>query len=208
MSGQAFEDPGYGKQRSDLFIPFFRIPEPGFLLNGLLDSYLQLVRNKLGNAINITKWHVKGPAHVPYYGTGLHGPESYNLGNMLGSSVFVLYIMENFPSAFLAEIYVKIRQAFALDIEKAFKYQTIGHGINFSDAQTIGHKAAGARPPSGANRNFIFFRPVDEIGHDEKIPWKLHGLYDLDFHLQTFVVEILQLSGQLPFVPNYSQAFL
>ena len=61
-------------------------------------------------------------------------------------------------------------------------------GIKIGDAQTVGHQAAGGRPPAGSYRHAGFFGVGYEIGNYQKVARIFHFLNHRYFIFETLAI--------------------
>ena len=93
------------------------------------------------------------------------------------STVFAVDVINDFLSAFVAEIHIEVRHADTLRVQKAFKDQIIADGVDIRDAHTVSRNAACAGAAARAHRDALTLGVVDVVPHDEVVAAKVYMIY-------------------------------
>ena len=70
--------------------------------------------------------------------------------------------------------------------------------IQVSNSKRISYQRARARAAAGPDRDIVLFRPVDEIGNEQEVTRKSHGIDHAQFEIQArrvFFFRVLQRRG-------------
>ena len=106
-------------------------------------------------------------------------------------AILLRHIFDYFASPFVTKIDIKVRHADALNIEKAFKKQTIFERVNIGNTQSIG----GERRRSGTAArpyHYPFFSGIaNKVPDDQIIVGKAHFNNDFQFNFQPLPVLLL-----------------
>ena len=118
---------------------------------------------------------------------GCHGAEGDDLRHMV-STVFAVDVINDFLSAFVAEIHIEVRHTDTLRVQKAFKDQIIADGVDIRDAHTVSRNAACAGAAARAHRDALTLGVVDVVPHDEVVVCVAHLFDHADLVAQTVFV--------------------
>src|SRR3989338_4127343 len=148
----------------------------------LLDVYHRLVerraeRDELSYFVAKVVCHTQRPSGVAHRRAGGHRAEGDYLRDMV-LAVFVGDVFKHLVPAGVREIKVDIGHADALGVQKTLEKKVVFDGVDVGDAQNIGNDGAGGRTASRSYHDLVFFRPVHEILHDEKVRSKTHFFND------------------------------
>ena len=196
MAGKPLKAEGGIKQILDLRIGSAQLLQLWFLLQGLAQGHLQIVRNQLGNPVDITVCHVQGPPDIPDGRLGAHGSEGYDLADTIATVLFD-HILDDFAAAVLAEVNVNIRHRDTFRIEEPLKQQVVGERIEIGDLDGIRYQRTGGRTPPGTDRNAAILGPADKIGDDQEIGRKFHVANAVQLDFQTIKIPLLLLQGHV-----------
>ena len=89
-------------------------------------------------------------------------------------AVFVRDVFDDFVAPLHAEIDVEVGHGNALRIQEAFEEEVVGERVKVGDFQRVGDERARAGTASGADRDVVVFRPLDEVGDDEEVAGEAH----------------------------------
>ena len=169
-----------------------------------------MIRNQLGDRIDIVVAHAKHAPHVADDCLGGHGAEGNDLRHRT-FAVFLLHIIDNPVTPFLAEIDIEVGHRYAVGIEEALKNQIVLQRIKISDAERIGDQRTGTRSAARAYWHAILPSPADKVGNDQEVTRKTHVDDSLDLVFETHHVArtfrvalgfICVQSGETIFQPN------
>ena len=104
------------------------------------------------------------------------------------STVFAVDVINDFLSAFVAEIHIEVRHTDTLRVQKAFKDQIIADGVDIRDAHTVSRNAACAGAAARAHRDALTLGVVDVVPHDEVVVRVAHLFDHADLVAQTVFV--------------------
>ena len=127
---------------------------------------MELMGNHLGNFINTVIRNTEHPSDVPYGRTSRHCAEGYYLSHTVGA-VFFGHVIDYLLPSYKAKIYVKIRHADALGIQKPFKNQRIFYRIYSGNPYTVSRKARRSRASSRADGDTALFSKIHKIPNDK-----------------------------------------
>ena len=114
-------------------------------------------------------------------------------------AVFVRDVFDDFVAPLHAEIDVEVGHGNALRIQEAFEEEVVGERVKVGDFQRVGDERARAGTASGADRNVVVLRPLDEVGDDEEVAGKSHLVDNAQFDGEALVVG-RAFGGTLAFV--------
>ena len=114
-------------------------------------------------------------------------------------AVFVRDVFDDFVAPLHAEIDVEVGHGNALRVQKAFEEEVVGERVKVGDFQRVGNERARARTASGADRDIVVFRPLDEVGDDEEVAGETHLVNHAQFDGEAFVIR-RALGGTFRFV--------
>ena len=108
-------------------------------------------------------------------------------------------VFDDFVAPLHAEIDVEVGHGNALRIQEAFEEEVVGERVKVGDFQRIGDERARARTASGADRDVVVFRPLDEVGNDEEVTGETHLVNHAQLNVEPRVIR-RALGGALRFV--------
>ena len=114
-------------------------------------------------------------------------------------AVFVRDVFDDFVAPLHAEIDVEVGHGNALRIQEAFEEEVVGERVKVGDFQRVGDERARAGTASGADRNVVVLRPLDEVGDDEEVAGKSHLVDNAQLDGEALVVG-RAFAGTLAFV--------
>ena len=103
-------------------------------------------------------------------------------------AVFVRDVFDDFVAPLHAEIDVEVGHGNALRIQEAFEEEVVGERVEVGDFQRVGDQRARAGTASGADRDVVVFRPLDEVGDDEEVAGEAHLVDDAQLYLKPRVI--------------------
>jgi hypothetical protein len=112
----------------------------------------------------------------------------------------LLDIADDFAAPGFAEIDIEVGHRHAVGVEEAFEQQAMFQRIEIGDGQRPGDHRAGARAAPRPDRNALRLRPADEVGHDQEIAGKAHGVDDAKLERQPVVIG----PAASPVMPRFS----
>ena len=189
VAGQAFQTAGGIQQMFDLGIFLIEFFQVRFLIQSLLDGHFQVVGHQLGDAVRFRKGHAQRPTHVAHHALGLHGSECGDLGHRT-FAIGIYHMADHVAAAAFAEVHVNIGQGYALVVQKAFKEQIVGQGVQVGDAQGPGRQRTGRRTAPRPYRDVVILGPVDKFLHNEEITGKAHFQNNIELVLEAFAVAL------------------
>ena len=151
------------------------------------DRISRVLRHELAQLVDLPVRHLQYAADVAQDAARLQRAEGDDLSD-LSAAVFLLDVVNDFVAALLAEIDIEVRHRDALGIEKSLEQKPEPDRIEIGDGQRIGDERARARAAARSDWNALPFRPLDEIGNDEKVAGILHALDHAELEGQPVVV--------------------
>ncbi len=115
-----FQSSGQLKQACDVIILFYHFGQFGLFHQCFFQRHFQIIRDQLGNGIDLGQFHVQHPADVANHRLGLHRTECNDLGYFI-LTVFVGDVADCFFTTAHTEVDIKIRHGNAFRIQEAFK---------------------------------------------------------------------------------------
>ena len=142
--------------------------------------------------------HAEDATDVAQYRLRRHRAVRGDLRDAL-RAVFVRDVFDDFVAPLHAEIDVEVGHGNALRIQEAFEEEVVGERVKVGDFQRVGDERARAGTASGADRNVVVLRPLDEVGDDEEVAGKSHLVDNAQLDGEALVVG-RAFAGTLAFV--------
>ena len=152
-----------------------------------LQRHFQLHGHLLCHGVHLLVRDAHHAAHIADGVAGRHGAEGDDLRHMVGT-VLAVDIVDDFLSAFVAEVHIKIGHADTFRVQKALEDQVVADGVDIGNADAVGRNAACAGTTARAHRNALTLGIVDIVPHDEVVVGVPHLLDHADLILQTVFV--------------------
>ena len=130
-------------------------------------------RHHLGDPLAHGKRVAQHPGRVL---DGLLGLDR-SVGDDLGDPVVAVllgHVANDLAPTALVEVDVDVRHRHPFRVEEALEQQPVLEGIEFGDAEGVGHDGAGRRTSARPDPDTLGFRPVDEVGDDEEVAREAH----------------------------------
>ncbi len=185
VAGQALQTTAHVYKFVYLFLFPVQLVQLRVLLQGLVQSNIQIPRHQLGNAVHIGIGKVHDPAHVPDHPLGPQGTEGDDLHHFF-RAVLPAHIVDHVLPPVGAEINIDIRHGHPFRVQKALEQQTVADGVDVRDFQAVGHDTPRRAAPPGPHRDAVLFRVMYKIPHNEKIIHKTHTVDHIQFIIQAF----------------------
>ena len=152
---------------------------------------------------------IQSTTHIPDSASGSHSTKSSNLGNAI-FTIFSGYVVNNFPSALLAEVSIKVGHAHPFRIQKALKNQGVLHGIHFCNMHTVRHNGCRAGSSARSYRNAHFLGIANKVPNNEVIVHIPHTAYDINLIFQAIHIFLRRITISLlkAFITELSEILL
>ena len=189
VAREAFEWLG----QADDFLRFFLILEALFKRRFVLERARQcprvgrVMRDEFGQPIAVGIRHVQNPTDVAHHRFRTKSTKGRNLRDRC-HAVSLLHVVNHLVAPVLAKVNIKVRHGDALRVQKSLEQQRILERIKVGNQQRIRHQRACARTTARSDRNIVVFGPLNEIGHDEKVPRETHFDNGVQLNVQTLDV--------------------
>ena len=190
IAGHALQGHGRINQPLHFRLLFIHTVQLGRNLQCLFQGNAQLHGHGFGHRIGFLIAHAQHSAYVPNHTSGCHGTEGDNLADVI-RPVFPCHIVNDFLTAFVAEVHVNIRHADTLRVQEPFEQQLILQRIQHGNAHGIGHNGACAAAPSRADHNPLGLGVVNEIPHNQEVIHVTHAGDHAKFILQPLIGFVL-----------------
>ena len=125
-------------------------------------------------------------------------------------AVFAHNILNDFTTALLTEVRIKVRHADSLRVQESLENQRILHGIHFGNMHTICHNGRCTGSTAGSNRNTGFLGISNKIPNDEVVVYIPHTADNINFILQPLQIRCRRIGIALlkAFVAQLTEIFL
>ncbi len=189
VPGQAFKSLRDVEGAADQRVGIARRLQPRLVVDRALERNRieHVLRHQLAQAVDLPVRHLQHAADIAQHAARLQRAEGDDLCHLLAAVLF-LYVADDLVAPLLTEVDVEIRHGNALRIEKALKQEFEADRVEIGNGQRIGDQRAGARAASGPDRNAFGFRPLDEIGNDQKIAGVFHAGDDSELVVETGII--------------------
>ncbi len=125
-------------------------------------GHMKIRRNELCNFVNVLIRHTERSPDVAYCRPRGKGSEGDYLCNVI-LAVFAVDVFDYLLSAFITEVYIKVRHRNAFRVKESLEKKMIFYRINIGDSYAVGADASRAGTPSGTDRNTNAFCVIDKI---------------------------------------------
>src|SRR5918997_674603 len=136
----------------------------------------RLVRDELCQLVRVLVGVLEDPARVPDSGLRPDGPEGDDLCHVLVAAVLVGDVPHHLAATLHREVYVHVRHADAVGVEKPLEEEGVLEGIEIRYLERVGHYGSSRRPAPGTYRNLPILGVLDEVPHDEEVVGEAHLL--------------------------------
>ncbi len=163
-----------------------------FTLDRLIERHRVggIVRHQLAQPVHLPIRHLQNAAHVAQHRARLQFPVCDDLRNPI-RAILLLNVADHLIALVLAEVDVEVRHRHTFRVEKPLKQQAEPQRIEIGDRQRIRNQRTRTRTAPRPHRNAVRLRPLDEVGHDEKVAGKLHLRDDVDLEREARPVVLL-----------------
>ena len=153
--------------------------------DGILEVHLHAVGQAVGDGfaehVALLQRQFLHACHILDAVLGGHGGVGDDVGAVF-VPVLVHHPLQHLASSVVVKVGVDIGQRDTVGVEESLKQEVVFHGVQFGDAQAVGHHGACCRTSSGSHPYAQFLAcGVDEVLHDEEISWEAHRLHDVQF---------------------------
>ncbi len=188
---QAFELACGVDQDRDLLVGAPLLVEPRLHLEGLLDGRRarRVVRDELGDAVDLAVGQPHHPADVADHGAGLQPAEGNDVGDAV-VPVLLTYILDDLVAPVLAEVDVEVGHRDALGVQEALEEEPEAQRVEIGDLQRPGGDRAGPGAAARAHRDPLPLGPADEVRDDQEIARELHLDDDFELELEPIAVAL------------------
>ena len=188
---QPLELQGDLQQALNAFVLVAQLGQPRLAVDRLLQRHRRGrdVGDQLGDAVHLAERQAEHAPHVAHHGARLQLAEGDDLRDPVGA-VFVTYIVDDRVAALLAEIDVEIRHRHAFRVQEALEQQVEAQRIDVGDGQRPGGDGTGPRAAAGADGDPLAFRPLDEVGDDQKVAGEAHAGDDIQLVVQPLAIPV------------------
>ena len=145
VPGDALELPGEIGDPLDGGVAVDQAAELRRGLDRLLEPDPELVRNGLGDPVDLAVAVTEHPADVADRRPGEHRPERDDLGNVVGA-VLAGDVGDDLVAPAVLEVDVDVGHRHPVRIEEALERELVGDRVDGGDAEGVGHDASGALP--------------------------------------------------------------
>ena len=148
VARQSFERARGVDQRAHVLLLFVALLQQRFLFQRLVERHVELVRDELGELVDIAVRVIERAPDVAHHRLGRHGAEGDDLADPV-LAVAAGDVFDHAVAPLHAEVDVEVRQRHAFGIEEAFEQQLVADRVELGDAETPGHERTGARTAPG-----------------------------------------------------------
>ena len=164
IAREAFDLHRQVDQLVNFAIGVVRLPQLVALLERLLELDAELVGHHRHDLIDAKDRHPQRAANVANRRPRGQRAERADLRDVR-LAVFVLYILNHFAAAILAEVDIDIRRLAAVLIQEPLEQQAVVQRAHVADMECIAHQRTNART-AGRTGNVLLARMADKIPHD------------------------------------------
>ena len=169
VTGHALEPARDREQILHAGVPLLELLQRRVFRHRQVERHLELVRDELGDAIDVGDRHLHDAADVADGRPRLHGAEGDDLRDVL-APVLLGDVVDHLAAPALAEVDVDIGQRHPLGVEEPLEVQIEVQGIDVGNLQAVGHEAAGRRAAARAHRDLALACVADEVPDDQEVP--------------------------------------
>ena len=167
---------------------------------GLVYGHIKLKRNSFSYGISLGIAYAQGSCNISYCLLCLHGSEGNYLRNP-ALAILAGNIIDYLLTALITEIYINIRHADPLRIEKTLKNQIIFYRVDISYLKAVCHNGTCCRASARAYHDSVCFGIVYKIPYNQEIFHISHGFYGAKLIVKS-VVKLLCRIFTVPFVKS------
>ena len=165
-------------------------------LEGLVELDTELVRNGLGDAVDIAVGVAEHAPDVPDGRAGQHRAEGDDLGDVV-LAVFPGDIRDHLVPAVVLEVDVDVRHRHAVRVQEPLERQAVGDRVDRRDPERVGDDGTRGTTPARRLDPLLAGEP-DEVRDDQEVARIAHRKDDAEL-----VVEAcLELRGHRPVAPG------
>ena len=202
VARHALELAGEPDQPLDLGVGVVHLLELGRQHERLVELDAQLVRDGLGDAVDLAVAHAHDPPDVADRGPRQHRAEGDDLGDVV-LAVLAADVVDDLVPSLVLEVDVDVGHRHAVGVEEPLERQAVVDGVDGRDAQGVGHDRARGRAPAG-RRDLLLPGEPDEVGHDQEVA----GVAHRDDHAQLVVQPLLELGRDRAVAPHQARLAL
>ena len=168
MTRQSFQSPGSIDQVMDLRLVLISFFELRIHLESLVDRDIQLLRDHLGDRIDLCIRKVHHTAYITDNTPRRQRTKSNDLNHAV-ITVLTANIINHFLSSFETEIHVDIRHGNSFRIQETLKQKVITDRVKLCDPKRISNQASCRRATSRSYHNVMISRIPNKIPHDQEV---------------------------------------
>ncbi len=127
---------------------------------------------------------------VADHGLGAERAVGDDVGNR-ALAVLATHVVDHLRPAALAEINVHVRRADPLRVEEALEEEAKTHRADVGDPHGVGNQRSGGGTASGAHRDIVVARPLDEVRGDQEVGGKTEVVDGFDLVVEPLVQHLL-----------------
>ena len=147
----------------------------------------RIVRNHLGDTVNLTIRQLQHAAHITHDGTRFQLSECNNLRYTI-IAVAAAHILYHLAPTILTEVHVKVRHGDTFRVQEPFEQQVKAQRIKVGNLQRPRNNRTGTGAPPRTHRNIVILGPNDEIRNDQEVTGKTHLDDGIQLELQTVII--------------------
>ena len=164
----------------DLGVALVKVAQLRLYFERLFQRYPQFFRDELRYPVDVAVADTHHASDVPDHRAGFHRTECDDLRDIL-LGIFLCDVFDHLAPSLVAEVYVDIRQAYAVRVKEAFEDEVVLYRVKVGYTEGIADDASSGRTSSRPHRYALRLRVVDEIPRDQEVAGKAGLLYDVEF---------------------------
>jgi hypothetical protein len=164
------------------------------VLEGLLDGYVELVRDQLRDPVHVPVGHAHHAPDVADRRFRLQDVEGGDLRHRL-LAVEPAHVGDHLVPPALAEIDVDIRHRNPVGIEESLEQEVVLERVDIRDAERVGNQRPGRRAAARADRYSGLLGVTNEVPNHQEIARETHLADDLEL---VFDPRLVVLDGMAP----------
>ena len=172
VAGDALEMPGEVDDPLDGRVGIDLALEVRRDLERLVELDSQLVRDRLGDPVDLAVGVAQDAADVADRRAGQHGAEGDDLGHVV-LAVLAPDVGDHLLTSPVLEVDVDVRHRDPVGVEEPLERELVEDRVDRRDPQRVGHDRAGRRAPA-RGLDPLLAGERDEVGHDQEVARVAH----------------------------------
>ncbi len=172
VAGDALELLGEADEPAHLGIRVDHLAERRRRLERLLEPDAELVRDGLGDPVDLAVADAQDPADVADRRPGEHRAERDDLGDVV-RAVLARDVGDHLVAPAVLEVDVDVGHRHAVGVEEALERQLVADRVDRRDPQRVRDDRA-RRAAAAGRRDALLAGEADEVGHDEEVAGVAH----------------------------------